>query len=99
MRTTNMKPIAIASLLLATTAALGASPQQKAPTHRTAELATAVRTFDTPQKAAGALVAAAGKFDVPALEQLFGPSTKDAILSKEPAHDRQRAREFVAKAR
>src|SRR6266550_4013310 len=99
MRTTNMKPIAIASLLLVTTATLGAGPQQRATTHRTAELAAAVRTFDTPQKAGDALVAAVGKFDVHALEQLFGPSTKDVILSKEPAHDRQRAREFVAKAR
>jgi hypothetical protein len=36
---------------------------------------------------------------VRALEQLFGPSTKNVILSNEPAHDQQRAREFAAKAR
>jgi hypothetical protein len=81
-----MKPIAIAlaSLLLATTTALGAST-------------AAVKTFATPRQAVDALVAAADKFDVPALQQLFGPSTKIVILSDEPAQDRQRAAEFVAK--
>jgi hypothetical protein len=81
-----MKPVTIAlgSLLLATTTALGAST-------------AAVKTFATPRQAVDALVAAADKFDVPALEQLFGPSTKSVILSAEPAQDRQRAAEFVAK--
>jgi len=81
-----MKPIAIAlaSLLLATTTALGAST-------------AAVKTFATPQNAVDALVAAAEKFDVPALEQLFGPSMRSVILSDERAQDRQRAAEFVAK--
>jgi len=83
-----MKPIsiALASLLLATTTALGAGT-------------AAVKTFATPRQAVDALVAAADKFDVPALEQLFGPSTKSVILSAEPAQDRQRAAEFVAKVR
>jgi hypothetical protein len=81
-----MKPItiALASLLLATTTALGAST-------------AAVKTFATPQQAVDALVAAADKFDVPALEQLFGRSTKNVILSDEPAQDHKRAAEFVAK--
>ena len=81
-----MKPIAIAlaSLLLATTTALSAGT-------------AAVKTFATPQQAVNALVAAAEKFDVPALEQLFGPSTKSVILSDEPAQDKARAAEFVAK--
>ena len=35
-----MKPIAIAFLLLATTAGLGASPQQKTVTHKTAPAAS-----------------------------------------------------------
>jgi surface antigen len=83
-----MKPIAIiASLLLATTVALSAAP------------AATVKTFATPQQAAAALIAAADKFDVAALEQLFGPSTKTVIFSDERAQDRQRAAEFVAKAR
>jgi hypothetical protein len=83
-----MKPIHIAltSLLLAAPTAIGAP-------------IAAVKTFATPKQAVDALVAAADKFDVPTLEQLFGPSTKTVILSNEPAQDRQRAAEFVAKVR
>ena len=93
-----MKPIAIAFLLLATTAAVGATTQRPTVTRRTAPV-VGVKTFDTPQQAAAALVAAVDKFDVPALEQLFGPTTKTVLLSDEPAQDRQRATEFVQKAR
>jgi len=95
-----MKPIAIgiASLLLAATAAAGGTTQRAATTRRAAPAAT-VKTFDTPQQAAAALIAAADKFDVPALERLFGPSTKTVLLSDETAQDRQRAAEFVEKAR
>ena len=95
-----MKPIAIgiASLLLAATAAAGGTTQRPATTRRAAPAAT-VKTFDTPQQAAAALIAAADQFDVPALERLFGPSTKTVLLSDEPAQDRQRAAEFVEKAR
>jgi len=95
-----MKPIAIgiASLLLAATAAVGGTTQRAATTRRAAPAAT-VKTFDTPQQAAAALIAAADNFDVSALERLFGPSTKTVLLSDEPAQDRQRAAEFVEKAR
>jgi hypothetical protein len=95
-----MKPIAIgiASLLLATTAAIGGTTQ-RATTTRRATPAAAVKTFATPQQATAALIVAAEKFDVPALERLFGPSTKTVLLSDEPAQDRQRAAEFVEKAR
>src|SRR5215510_5664251 len=103
-----MKPIAarhvcaglmsLASLVFATHAVLGANPQQKAATRRAAP-AAAVKSFDSPQQAADALVAAAETFDTAALEQLFGPSTKDVIFSKEPAQDRQRAKDFVERAR
>src|SRR5215472_6076724 len=87
---TNMKPIAIgiASLLLAATAAVGGTTPRAATTRRAAPAAT-VKTFDTPQQAATALIAAADKFDVPALERLFGPSTKTVLLSDETAQDRQ----------
>jgi len=89
----------IAGVLLATTTVLGASPQTAGTTRRAAAPAAAVKTFNSPQQAADALVAAAETFDVPALEQLFGPATKDVILSKETAQDHERAKEFVAKAR
>jgi hypothetical protein len=104
-----MKPIAaqatfaalvsLTSLLFTTLPVLGATAQQKAAATRRAAPAAAVKTFDSPQQAADALVAAADHFDVAALEQLFGPTTKTVILSNEPAQDRQRATEFVAKAR
>jgi DUF2950 family protein len=76
---------ALAGVLLAATTVFGAGPQT-------------VKTFDSPQQAADALVAAADTFDVPALEQLFGAATKNFLLSKEPAQDLERAKEFVAKA-
>jgi hypothetical protein len=104
-----MKPIAarridaaltsIAGVLLATTTVLGASPQTAGTTRRAAAPAAAVKTFDSPQQAAAALIEAADRFDTQALEQLFGPAAKDVIFTKEPAQDRQRAQEFVAKAR
>ena len=78
--------VIVMSLLLATHAAVAA---KVAP----------VQTFASPQQAASALIAAATRFDVPALERLFGPTTKTVILSNESAQDRQRARDFVAKAR
>jgi Protein of unknown function (DUF2950) len=91
--------IAIAVVLLATTTVLGASPQTAGATRPAAAPAATVKTFDSPQQAVGALFAAAETFDVPALEQLFGPAMKNVILSKETALDRERAKEFVAKAR
>jgi hypothetical protein len=77
--------IAVTTGLLTTHAALSANQGPK--------------TFDSPQHAADALIEAAGEFDTAALERLFGPLTKSVILSNEPAQDRQRANEFVAKAR
>ena len=108
MRTTDMKPIAarhllagliaVSTALFTTHAALGADPERTTAPRKAAPAAT-VKTFDSPQQAAAALIAAAGQYDVATLEQLFGPLTKSVILSTEPAQDRQRANEFVAKAR
>jgi len=78
-----MKTAAVVWVCLATTV-LAASP--------------AIRSFDTPQKAADALIVAARGFDRPALEQLFGPKFGDVVLSGEEAQDRQRAAEFVERA-
>jgi hypothetical protein len=57
------------------------------------------KTFDTPQQAADVLIAAAEKFDVGVLEQIFGPDGDDIVLSGEYPQDRQRAADFVAEAR
>jgi hypothetical protein len=88
------------------TAALSAVRQSAPGTGRPATGAHAVHpaqahivaTFDSPQHAADALIAAADRYDVRALEDLFGRSD-DLIFSGESAQDRQRAKDFVAAAR
>jgi len=57
------------------------------------------RTFSTPEGAANALIDAAEQFDVPALEQIFGPDGNDIIHTGEPAHDQEVAKEFAQQAR
>jgi hypothetical protein len=58
----------------------------------------AAKLFDSPQQAAEALIAAAGKFDTAALEEIFGPAGHDIILSGEEALDRKNLAEFAARA-
>ena len=58
-----------------------------------------VRSFDTPQQAADALIAGAEKFDVDALAQIFGPDGEDIVFSGEFAQDRKHAADFAAEAR
>ena len=59
----------------------------------------AAQTFATPQLAADALIVAAEKFDVGALEKIFGSEGDDIVLSGEYPQDQKRASEFAAKAR
>jgi hypothetical protein len=84
---------------LSTPVLFAAQQQAKEAQAATAAPASGARSFDTPQQAADALVDAAQKFDEVALIQIFGPGGKDIILSGEIAQDRQRATDFVAKAR
>jgi Protein of unknown function (DUF2950) len=56
-------------------------------------------TFVTPQQAADALIAAAGKYDEAALAKIFGPHGKKVIFTGEAAQDRQRALGFAAEAK
>ncbi len=58
-----------------------------------------VKTFDSPQAAVDALLDAADKYDVTALEAIFGPEGDDIIHTGEPARDKKLAADFVAKAR
>jgi len=60
--------------------------------------AAGARTFDTPQQAAKVLIAAAEKFDVAELGQIFGPGGEDIVVSGEYAQDRQHVANFVAEA-
>src|SRR6185295_10296776 len=64
-----------------------------------APAAPAVKTFDTAQKAADALVAAAAAFDVSALEALFGPQGHELVVTGDSVQDKSRLDEFSARAR
>ena len=75
-----------------------AAQQSAAKTDRD-PVAVSVRTFDTPQQAADALIAAAEKFDERILEEIFGPGGEDIVFSGEYPQDRQRASDFAAEAR
>jgi hypothetical protein len=57
------------------------------------------KTFDTPQQAADALVAAAEQFDEGVLREIFGPGGEDIVFSGEYPQDRKRAADFAAEAR
>jgi hypothetical protein len=75
------------------------SAQQPVPKTAQAGAVASARNFATPEQAAGALVEAAEKFDVRALEEIFGPDGDDIVLSGEYPQDRQRALDFAAEAR
>jgi hypothetical protein len=61
--------------------------------------AAGVKSFETPQQAADALLAAAENFDENALGQIFGPGGNDIYLTGEYPQDRRRAADFAAEAR
>lgn len=73
--------------------------QQSAAKAMPASAGVNAKMFSTPQQAADELVDAAGKFDVKALEEIFGPDGDDIVLSGEYPQDRQRAAEFASEAR
>jgi hypothetical protein len=57
------------------------------------------QTFDTPEQAAEAMIAAADKFDVAALTKILGPGGEDLVVSGDTVQDRHRAEAFTARAR
>ena len=75
----------------ATTAAPSAATSSRVP--------NGAKAFSSPQDAADALLAAAGKFDVGTLAEIFGPEGDDIVLTGEYPQDRQRALDFAAEAR
>lgn len=80
-------------------AAVPLASQQSGAEMTPASAAVSAKMFATPQQAADELVAAAEKFDVRALEEIFGPDGDDIVLSGEYPQDRQRASDFAAEAR
>ena len=73
--------------------------QQTAAKTAPATITVGAKTFDTPQQAADALVAAAEQFDERALMEMFGPGGEDVVFSGECPQDRKRAADFAAEAR
>jgi len=59
---------------------------------------SAAQTFDTPDQAADALIAAADKFDVPALIKIFGAGQSDIIVTGDKVQARNRVQAFAAQA-
>ena len=57
------------------------------------------RKFDNPQQAADALVDAAAKGDMAALEKIFGAEGKGIVLSGDASHDREHVSNFATLAR
>jgi hypothetical protein len=60
---------------------------------------SALKSFDTPQQGADALINAAERWDGTALAQIFGPDGDDVVFTGETVQDRQRAAAFAAEAR
>ncbi len=55
-------------------------------------------TFESPEKAAAALIQASETFDVPALMKILGPQGEDLVSSEDPVRDKSIAADFAAKA-
>jgi hypothetical protein len=66
---------------------------------RTSASPSAVKTFDTPQQAADALISAAEQWDETALAQIFGSDGDDIVFTGDTVQDRQRAADFAGEAR
>ena len=91
--------VAIPGLFLFLSAHAIVARQQSAARATVVSAGVNAKMFNTPQQAADELVDAAEKFDVHALEVIFGPDGDDIVLSGEYPQDRQRASDFAAEAR
>ena len=86
------------ALGIATVCLLAFAPQAESQSAQQPSTKSAAKAFDSPQQAAAALIAAAGNFDVGALEEIFGPEGRDIILTGEEGLDRENAAKFAALA-
>jgi len=94
MKTLNVITMACA-LLLPPALAAPAEPGGKS----TAPGMAKQMTFDTPRKAADALIAAAAEYDLPALKAILGPASVDLVETEDPVQDRAAGAAFAALAR
>lgn len=72
---------------------------QTAPSAPAAAPAPKQLMFASPQKAADALIQAAGTYDVGALKQILGPDSDDLVETDDPVRDKNNAAGFAAEAR
>jgi hypothetical protein len=91
--------VALAWAFLFLSAHVLVAARQSAAKVAPASVGVRAKMFNTPQQAVDELVDAAEKFDVTALEEIFGPDGDDIVLSGEYPQDRQRASDFAAEAR
>ena len=91
--------VAIPGLFLFLSAHAIVARQQSAAKATVVSAGVNAKMFNTTQQAADELVDAAEKFDVHALEEIFGPDGDDIVLSGEYPQDRQRASDFATEAR
>ena len=91
----------MAAVLLVCCGAYAAEPAANAPA-ATAPAAAAVpagiETFDTPEHAASAIVAAAQSWDTAKLSEILGPDGNEIIYSGDYISDRQRGADFATQA-
>jgi hypothetical protein len=82
------------ALMFAVSVAFSAAEKKDAPSQEGAG-----KAFDTAEQAGDALIAAAETFDVAALKEILGPGSDDLVASEDAVQDKNRASEFVAKAK
>jgi hypothetical protein len=87
-------PLITVALMLFATVAFSAAEKKAAPSQQAAG-----KPFDTAQLAGDALIQAAETFDVAALKEILGPGSDDLVASEDAVQDKNRAAEFVAKAK
>jgi len=94
-RTIRFLVVLAGALLVALPAGAAPADAKKPP----AAPAVKQRTFATPREAADAIIAAAESFDVAALKEILGPDGVSLVSSEDEVQDRNRARDFAARAR
>ena len=78
---------------------LGTQNYASAQTKQPAQPKSVQHSFETPDIAAAALIAAADSFDVDSLKAILGPDSEDIIASEDPVQDKNRAIEFAKLAK
>ena len=86
----------LAAGLLGCSAAYAADTAAKAPA--TAAVPAGIESFDTPEQAASAIVAAAQVWDTAKLSAMLGPDGDEIIFTGDYTSDRQRGADFAAQA-